>query len=169
MSAGQQLRDARLGCGLSIAEVANRTKINHRQIEALEAEQYERLPGGVFIRGYVRALAPVVGLNPDDVAAALRSDVAPPADHSLHSALLDFMPGPPRLHLADEPKPEIGRSLRHVVVVLLAISAAAVVLLWLGVERSPRSAGDSPIVGSAPAQAAPAATPAPAPVGTSGR
>ena len=169
MSAGRQLRDARLECGLSIAEVANRTKISHRYIEALEAEQYERLPGGVFVRGYVRAVAPIVGLNPDDVAAALRSDVAPPADRSLHAALFDFMPGPPRLHLADEPKPEIGRSLGQTVLVLLAISAVVVVLLWMGVERSLRPAGDSPIVGAAPTHPAPAATPAPAPVGTSGR
>ena len=51
MSAGRQLRDARLECGLSIAEVANRTKISPRQIEALEAEQYQRLPGGVYVRG----------------------------------------------------------------------------------------------------------------------
>ena len=74
-----------------------------KQLEALEAEQYERLPGGVFVRGYVRAVAPVVGLNPDEVAAALRSDVEPPSDsRSFHTALFDFMPGPPRLHLADE-------------------------------------------------------------------
>jgi len=169
MSAGRQLRDARLGCGLSIAEVANQTKISPRQIEALEAEQYERLPGGVYVRGYVRAVAPIVGLDPDDVAAALRSDVEPPVDRSFHSAVVDLMPGPPRLHLADEPKPEIGRSLGHTVLMLLAISAVVVVLLWLGIERSLRSAGDSPIAGSSPTQPAPVATPAPAPVGTSGR
>ena len=53
MSAGQQLRDARLVRGLSVAEVASRTKISPKQLEALEAEQYGRLPGGVFVRGYV--------------------------------------------------------------------------------------------------------------------
>ena len=92
MSAGQQLRDARLGCGLSIAEVANRTKINHRQIEALEAEQYERLPGGVFIRGYVRALAPIVGLNPDDVMDNVAYARAYNSDHQSTVRLYSTLP-----------------------------------------------------------------------------
>ena len=56
MSAGQQLRDARLVRGLSVAEVASRTKINAKQLEALEAEQYELLPGGVFVRVRIRTL-----------------------------------------------------------------------------------------------------------------
>ena len=153
--------------GLSIAQVASRTKISPKQIEALEAEQYDRLPGGVFVRGYVRAVAPVVGLNPDEVAAALRSDVEPPEDRSFHTALFDFMPGPPRLHLADEPDTDSGRSRGHTIVVLLAISAVLAVILWLGLERTLRPAGDPTIVGSAPAETPPAAPPTP--VGTTGR
>jgi cytoskeleton protein RodZ len=162
MSAGRQLREARIGCGLSIAEVANQTKISSRHLEALEAEQYERLPGGVFVRGYARAVAPIVGLNPDEIAAALRSDVEPPSERPLHSALLDFVPGPPRLHLADE-APERNRSRSQTLVTLIAISAVVLVIVWLGLQRSIRSTADPAAVGSMPTQAAPAA------VGTTGR
>lgn len=166
MSAGRQLREARIGCGLSISEIAHRTKISSRHIEALEAEQYERLPGGVFVRGYVRAVAPIVGLDADEIATALRADVEPPSERPLHSALLDFVPGPPRLHLADEAH-ETGRSRGHSLVVLLAVSAVVVVIVWLGLQRSIRSTGDPAVVGTTPAQAQPAAPPAP--VGTTGR
>ena len=166
MSAGQQLRDARLVRGLSVAEVASRTKISPKQLEALEAEQYGRLPGGVFVRGYVRAVAPVVGLNPDEVAAALRSDVEPPSDRPFHTPLLDLMPGPPRLHLADETTTETGPPRGQAMAVLIAFVAVVVaVIFWFGLQRSLRSAGDSAIVGAPPAQSAPASTP----VGTSGR
>jgi len=55
--------------GVSRAEVCAATRIGPRFLEALENEQWEVLPGGIFNRGYVRAVARFLGLDEDDLVA----------------------------------------------------------------------------------------------------
>lgn len=68
---GQQLAAARQAKGLSTAEVAEKLKLTARQIEALEAEEFERLPAAVFVRGFVRNYARLVGLAPEALVPSL--------------------------------------------------------------------------------------------------
>jgi cytoskeleton protein RodZ len=68
---GQQLAAARQAKGLSTADVAEKLKLTARQIEALEAEEYERLPAAVFVRGFVRNYARLVGLAPEALVPSL--------------------------------------------------------------------------------------------------
>ena len=70
---GAQLRKAREAKGLSLAHIAAVTKISVRALEAVEQSDYSRLPGGIFMRSFVRAYAGEVGLDPD---AALKSFLA---------------------------------------------------------------------------------------------
>jgi cytoskeleton protein RodZ len=72
-SFGAQLRKAREAKGLSLAHIAAVTKISVRALEAVERNDYSRLPGGIFTRSFVRAYAGEVGLNPD---AALKAFLA---------------------------------------------------------------------------------------------
>lgn len=53
---GSELKSLRSGRGLTIAEVAEKTRINPEFIEALESGKFEILPGRVFGRGFVSAL-----------------------------------------------------------------------------------------------------------------
>lgn len=53
---GENLRRERELRGITLPELANATKISLRHLEALEKEQFDRLPGGVFNRGFVRAV-----------------------------------------------------------------------------------------------------------------
>ena len=55
-----QLREERK---LSIADVAQRLKYGVRQIEALEAEEFDKLPGATFVRGMVRGYAKLLDVN----------------------------------------------------------------------------------------------------------
>jgi cytoskeletal protein RodZ len=70
---GTQLRKAREGKGLTLARIATVTKISVRALEAVERNDYSRLPGGIFTRSFVRAYATEVGLDPD---AAVRAFLA---------------------------------------------------------------------------------------------
>jgi cytoskeleton protein RodZ len=70
-SIGRMLAQARQVKGLSTADVAEKLKLTSRQIEALEADEYDKLPAAVFVRGFVRNYARLVGLNPDHVLAAM--------------------------------------------------------------------------------------------------
>ena len=77
-SAGAALRAAREGAGLSIDAVAQQLKLAPRQVQALEGDDFARLPGRTFVRGFVRNYARYVGLDPDEVVALLPgADVAP--------------------------------------------------------------------------------------------
>jgi len=63
---GEFLRRERELRHISLDEVAERTKISRRYLEAIEAGQYERLPGEIFVRGFIRSYAQSVGLDPHD-------------------------------------------------------------------------------------------------------
>jgi hypothetical protein len=47
-------------------DIANITKISPAALNALEHNDFARLPGGVYSRAYVRAFAAAVGLDADD-------------------------------------------------------------------------------------------------------
>ncbi len=54
---GEALRSTRERRGLSIAEVAQDTRISPRFLEALESEQFDELPAPVYVRGFIRSYA----------------------------------------------------------------------------------------------------------------
>lgn len=62
---GIELKKAREASGLSLREMATRTKIAVSSLEALERNDFSRLPGGIFGRSFVRAYALEVGVDPD--------------------------------------------------------------------------------------------------------
>src|SRR5438309_9495044 len=78
VSAGTALRGAREAAGLSIDAVAQQLKLAPRQVQALEDDDFARLPGRTFVRGFVRNYARFLGLDPDDLVARLPdANVAP--------------------------------------------------------------------------------------------
>src|SRR3972149_288996 len=62
---GKKLRDARERRGITLRQIANATKISVVALEALERNDFRRLPGGIFSRAFVRSYALEVGLEPD--------------------------------------------------------------------------------------------------------
>lgn len=65
---GQRLKAAREDSGLALADVAERLRLSTSIVRALEADDYERLPGAAFVKGYLRNYAKLVGLPADDIA-----------------------------------------------------------------------------------------------------
>ena len=65
MDIGAQLRTAREGKGLSIGTVAERTRVPVRTLAAIERNDQSALPPHPFGRGFVRAYAEEVDLDPD--------------------------------------------------------------------------------------------------------
>jgi cytoskeleton protein RodZ len=66
---GEHLKREREMRGVSRDEVSAATRIGTRFLDALESEQWEVLPGGIFNRGFVRAVARFLGLDEDDLVA----------------------------------------------------------------------------------------------------
>jgi len=68
---GASLREARERLGLSVADVANQIKFAPRQIEALEADDFKRLPETAFLRGFIRSYAKILQLDAQKLLEAL--------------------------------------------------------------------------------------------------
>ena len=66
---GETLRREREMRGVSLEEVANATRISTRNLEALENERWEQLPGGVFNRGFIRSISRFLGLDEEALVA----------------------------------------------------------------------------------------------------
>ena len=125
MDLGDRLRSARERKGLTLSEIAARTKISVHALEAIEAEQFDRLPRGVFRRAYLRAFAGVVGLDAD---ACVR-------------AYADFWEPPP----PPEPEPRLSswtdNRLRALLAVLVAIGSLAAIPLLSALWRATAAVG----------------------------
>lgn len=89
---GDRLKRERELRGVSRDEICTATRISTRFLEALENEQWGILPGGIFNRGFVRAVARFLGLDEDDMLAEYdlamshqgspnEASVSPPAPH----------------------------------------------------------------------------------------
>lgn len=68
---GGLLKQERERKGLSVRDVMDATKISRRNLNALEAGEVKLLPHPVYLKGYVRNYARLVGLDPEALAAVV--------------------------------------------------------------------------------------------------
>lgn len=60
---GELLRKVRTAMGLSLQQIADRTRISTRHLESIEADRYAALPVPVYLRGILMNLARELGLD----------------------------------------------------------------------------------------------------------
>ena len=72
-SFGLYLREAREGCGLTLRQISVSTKISMTVLRALEMGRTNDIPGGIFVRTFVKSYAREVGLDPDEAIERLLS------------------------------------------------------------------------------------------------
>ena len=66
---GARLKEQREKHGITLDQISKSTKIGARFLQALEEDHFERLPGGIFNRGFVRAYARFVGMDEEQAIA----------------------------------------------------------------------------------------------------
>lgn len=107
LTVGQNLQKRREEKNIPLKHVAEVTRITLLSLQALERDEFYRLPGETFTRGFLRNYARVIQLDPDEVIAAYRHQTegsrkqvldeasAPPASISLlknvRNHLFDFV------------------------------------------------------------------------------
>jgi cytoskeleton protein RodZ len=79
--AGAALLKERRRQGLSIGDISRQLKLSVRQIEALERDDYSAYKGPVFIHGFIRNYAKLLGLDPDPLIRNTDSMLNPPIAH----------------------------------------------------------------------------------------
>ncbi|CAN5777967.1 hypothetical protein BH18ACI4_BH18ACI4_24260 [soil metagenome] len=60
---GEQLRLKREERGIPLREISDETRISIHYLEAIESNDYKRLPGGIFNRSFVKAYARSIGYD----------------------------------------------------------------------------------------------------------
>jgi len=82
ITVGETLRRERLKRNLALDQVSRELKISIRFLEAIEDEEFEKLPGGVFAKAFVRQYGRLLGLNDEELAAQLQQTLEPPSNDS---------------------------------------------------------------------------------------
>jgi cytoskeleton protein RodZ len=152
-SVGQILRNAREAQGVTVEEAAVRLRLMHRQIEAMEADDFESLGQPVFARGFVRNYARLLALVPETLLARMEGAPAEPAPVSQ----------------AEPPQQRSWLSSPWLILLLLGllllVAIPVVLYLWLNSEVDEGPASPMPTAQSRPApQTPPPASAAASPV-----
>ena len=105
-SVAQQLVQAREAQGISLEEIATKTFIPMRALKALESGETFKLPEPIFVQGFIRRYAKLVGLDGDALAKEIPLNTEPVAVDLIKEA-----PRPPlvdviRNQLSREPVPD---------------------------------------------------------------
>ncbi|URW75024.1 DUF4115 domain-containing protein [Sphingomonas donggukensis] len=153
MRPGERLRDARSAQRLEISDIAQRTRIPQRHLEAIEAGNYASLPSTTYAVGFGKAYARAVGLDEVAIANEIRGEIASDWDRPATAA--------PVYEVEDNSRvPSRGLVVGGIVVALLVLAG---VFLWYGTNLF---RGGTPS-GTASAPVAEVAMPVPAPGTTS--
>ena len=149
-SFGENLRRERELRGITLQELADGTKVNVRHIQALERNQFDRLPGGIFNRGFVRSIARYMKLD----AALWVGEYARAAGEE---------PEILAMYAKESPKPAASprRGVWSYVALVVVFAIGAYVVHDLRMRRAAEAAAIQPVAtqSTAPAQA-------PSPAGT---
>lgn len=76
-SVGAALMCARVAKNLSIEDLAERTKVGTRFLRALEQDDFSVFASRIYVMGFAKAYAKVVGLDIEGVVASLRRQLSP--------------------------------------------------------------------------------------------
>lgn len=161
---GDKLRREREMRGVSLEEIAESTKIGTRSLRALEDDDFDKLPGGIFNKGFVRAYSHFLGLDEDQTVA------------DFDAALKEYRAAkgqPEEIQTHEEPEPASSGYawllLASILLLILALAGGWYVVKYRhrakagtaqmlagdrAVSPSPIAAADSPAASDSPAKSA---------------
>ena len=91
---GEDLRAARESKGLTLRQIAERTRISLSFLTALETDDYSSIPGEVFVTGFLRSYARELGIPEKEILAKYRQLNPPPAEPSYSQVKTQHKPKP---------------------------------------------------------------------------
>lgn len=138
---GEKLRLAREARGIALRDISEQTRISIRYLEAIETDDYKRLPGGIFNRSFIRAYAKFIGYEEhtalEDYARTLRErgETDDEGSKSHHSLVYTDDGG---TH---------SRSSVKTLILAIIILAALSLAVWAGLEFYKRRTGQRTLPG----------------------
>jgi len=112
-SFGEELRRERELRDISLKEISEATKISMRFLEALEQDNFDILPGGIFNRGFIRAYARFIGIDGEEMVNAYLHEVSLRQQNSPGSGSQERMPPRQSRRFSEELyRPDDARAVR---------------------------------------------------------
>lgn len=119
---GRYLKAHREKASVKLETIAYQTKVRLSLLQDLEADRLDRLPQGVFLRGYVRAYAEALHLRSDRALELL--------DHAFEPVVSLDAPVDPRI--SEAPAPSTGARLRWAAMAIGLLLLGLAGAWWLG-------------------------------------
>jgi cytoskeleton protein RodZ len=136
VTVGEMLRRERDLRGVTLQEIAEETKISVRNLAALERNEFDKLPGGVYTTNFLRAYARYLSLNEERILNDYLTQTSPRRELAEAEAAAEAAASRPR---AASPK------LLLLVLIPAALVVLAAVLAWLqGRKAEAPPAPDAP-------------------------
>ena len=172
MSIGDALAEARSQAGLTVAQVSQQTRIRETIISGIEADDYSECGADFYVRGYIRSIAKVVGVDPGPLIREY--DTAYRTPGVLSAVSMDELLTPPPAQAARPPQtpgrpPAAGRGRPNWIVLLglAVVLVAAGVVAYNLIPGSRHAARATSAASSAPSTARSVpVTPSPSPTGS---
>jgi len=152
-SFGERMQREREMRGITLEEMSESTKISSRSLRALEEEKFDKLPGGIFNKGFVRAYARHLGIDEDQAVADFIAASGGEKDQPL--------PDPPEPRAVTLGQRAEGHANWRAFALLVLLLATAVVAAW---KLGPVAVQKAATALTARLSAQPATPPAPASV-----
>jgi cytoskeleton protein RodZ len=144
--AGPALHAERRRQNIGLGDVSRHLKLSIRQVEALERDEYASFAGPVFVHGFIRNYAKLLGVDPKPLIEAADVKLAPAADADREAAAME---------VAEAPAP--GQRTNIVLAVVAIMAVVAVAIYTTRSQEVPSQPGSrlEPLAAETPVQAAP--------------
>ena len=152
-SFGEKLKLEREKRSITLEQISVATKIGTRMLEALEQEKFNRLPGGIFNKGFVRAYARCLGLDEDQAVA----DYLEASGEASVPRLEPEAYGSPAEPVAARRSPELPWGLLAAILLVIAVGLS----IWSYRKREQHARPVAPHSVAAPQKSAPPVSAAP--------
>lgn len=151
---GLGLRQAREAAGISLAEVADQTLIALYRLKALERDDYDAAGGATYVKGYVRAYARMLKLDPTETVRLFERQLEPAARPAPEEPT-GRPPDDPKLNHPADPVNFIRQYKRGVIGIGVLVLTAVLLLIFGGDDNPPGERAAPPAMHGDPAAPVP--------------
>ena len=157
-SFGVRLQREREMRGISLDEIAEATKIGTRSLKALESGEFDKLPGGIFNKGFVRAYARYLGIDEDQAVSDYLTAVGE-AEQNPPVPADDAKPAAAKLMVIEAPEEESSAAAPLAVLLAIVLVIAGLGYGGWRYYQARRANASARRVGAPPAAFKPAVIP----------
>lgn len=157
---GEELKAARESKGLTLRQIAEKTRISMSFLAALEADDYSSIPGEVFVTGFLRSYSRELGIPEKDILAKYRQLNPPPAEPSYSQVKTQHKPKPSLMRI---PHGLVVKKMPLPVLIVAGLALGGIltvlaIMLTSKQAPEPVATSESPVQATAPKPFAPSTT-----------